>query len=164
MELQHSRPLQGGINAATRCQTKAHSLPSDLATMDIRHTSAWHIITLTRDGWTMATMGRILSRTGCRYRNHRRPFEGVRAMSDFTRWRCKDCNHITPSHAILRTTNPFDASDTISGCPNCRQVESFELICDEPGCDSLARCGWPTKNGYRQTCFRHAKSTPIQEI
>lgn len=28
-------------------------------------------------------------------------------------------------------------------------------LCDEPGCFNYISCGWPSENGYRQTCSEH---------
>jgi len=29
------------------------------------------------------------------------------------------------------------------------------MTCDEPGCDKQVSCGWPSKDGYRNTCGKH---------
>lgn len=78
------------------------------------------------------------------------------------RWRCMACGTKTPEPNLLTAPSPFDADNTLTGCPECRQCdEGFELLCDEPGCDSRANCGWPTGNdgdawgGYRNTCGKH---------
>ena len=33
--------------------------------------------------------------------------------------------------------------------------ENRVQICDVEGCDAEVTCGWPTGDGYRQTCSRH---------
>ena len=73
------------------------------------------------------------------------------------RWRCKECNRIFVLDALLTAKSPF-SNDEIYGCPNCKSVECFEELCDEPGCLENAGCGWPTDDsGYRRTCYAHSK-------
>lgn len=74
------------------------------------------------------------------------------------RWECKNCNHIVNDDELLAATNPFDADDVIYGCPNCKSIEGFHNICDEPGCRQHAGCGWPSPTGYRRTCYEHGKA------
>ena len=81
------------------------------------------------------------------------------------RWRCVACGTVTFEPALLTAPSPFDADDTLTGCPKCKQCdEGFDLLCDEPGCANHAGCGWPTGNdqdawgGYRNTCGRHMPS------
>lgn len=42
------------------------------------------------------------------------------------------------------------------GCPECRCIDPFVYVCDEPGCDEECSCGTPTEKGYRMTCSKHA--------
>ena len=56
----------------------------------------------------------------------------------------------------LTAPNPFDAEDTIAGCPKCKEINSLLVACDEPGCWNEASCGTPVANGYRHTCGKHA--------
>lgn len=70
------------------------------------------------------------------------------------KWRCTECDNIV--HELLSAPNPFDTTETISGCPVCRSVECFRLVCDEPDCEQLVSAGWPTpEGGYRRTCGKH---------
>lgn len=78
------------------------------------------------------------------------------------RWRCRVCNHISTSTELLTAPSPFDPTDALTACPNCKVCdEGFEALCDEPGCTLEAGCGWPTGDmtdawgGYRRTCSRH---------
>jgi hypothetical protein len=74
-----------------------------------------------------------------------------------TRWRCEDCDVISDDSALLHAPNPFSRGDEIAGCPHCRSVPEFTEICDEPGCNEAASCGFPVApSGYRRTCFNHS--------
>lgn len=57
----------------------------------------------------------------------------------------------------LTDPNPFEEKEVVEGCPACRQVDTVEILCDEPGCLELASCGTPTPGGYRWTCYEHSK-------
>lgn len=44
--------------------------------------------------------------------------------------------------------------------------ETPDLTCDEPGCRKHISCGWPSKQGYRQTCsdhYHHEKGAEDEE-
>ncbi len=78
------------------------------------------------------------------------------------RWRCGACCAVNLEPDLPTAPSPFDPTDTITACPNCKQCnEGFELLCDEPGCNVVAGCGWPTGDdqdewgGYRNTCSLH---------
>lgn len=74
-------------------------------------------------------------------------------MSRFT---CEECNWNGPEEDVLRAPNPFSEDvDTIMGCPDCRDVNTLRLACDEPGCCDFVTCGTPAPNGYRRTCSDH---------
>lgn len=70
--------------------------------------------------------------------------------------RCEECDWHGEESEILTAKNPFDETETINGCPNCKSVDSIRVACDEPGCFEFSSCGTPTDNGYRQTCGKHA--------
>jgi len=57
---------------------------------------------------------------------------------------------------VLFAENPFNADETIAGCPKCKEINSLLVSCDEPGCWNEASCGTPTATGYRHTCGKHA--------
>ena len=78
-------------------------------------------------------------------------------MSDKTRWQCSECDLIFIEFEFLEAPNPFDTNQKIIGCPNCKNVDGFKNICDEPGCIREATCGFPTPNGYRRTCGDHMR-------
>jgi hypothetical protein len=69
---------------------------------------------------------------------------------------CEDCAWHGLQSEMLTAPNPFDATDTIHGCPKCKSVQSLLVACDEPGCWRETSCGTPTPSGYRRTCGQHA--------
>ena len=81
------------------------------------------------------------------------------------RWRCRVCLAISLEHELLRELSPFTPTETLVGCPHCRQcLDGFDLVCDEPGCNQSVTSGWPTYDmddpwaGFRQTCAKHCPS------
>lgn len=85
------------------------------------------------------------------------------------RWKCKLCSGVTLEPDLLTAPSPFCDTYQLTGCPGCKQCdEGFELLCDEPGCNRDASCGWPTGNeadawgGYRQTCYKHRETSNAQ--
>lgn len=88
--------------------------------------------------------------------------DGMGRIREKQRWRCTNCGTTTLGPELLTAPSPFDADDVLSGCPKCKQCsDGFDLLCDEPGCNSVAGCGWPTGDdsdswgGYRNTCGKH---------
>lgn len=86
------------------------------------------------------------------------------------RWRCRACCEVTLEPGLLTAPSPFEPSDTLTACPRCKQCdEGFELLCDEPGCNVVAGCGWPTNNdadqwgGYRNTCGPHMRANALHQ-
>lgn len=80
------------------------------------------------------------------------------ARDDMKRWRCQGCERISLEPVLLTAQSPFDAAQTLTGCPLCKSVEGFDEICDEPGCERNATCGFPAGaefGGYRRTCGKH---------
>lgn len=71
-------------------------------------------------------------------------------------WRCKVCGWSGMAEQFLTAPNPFNAVDTINGCPNCLEVSEVEMLCDMPDCKQAVSCGTPTPSGYRNTCSEHA--------
>jgi hypothetical protein len=68
---------------------------------------------------------------------------------------CECCDWRGTTDQLLSARNPFDQTDTIQGCPNCRQVGDFVVACDEPDCWREVTNGTPTPAGYRSTCSKH---------
>lgn len=84
------------------------------------------------------------------------------------RWRCGACCAVNLEPDLPTAPSPFDPTDTLTTCPNCKQCnERFELLCDEPGCNVVAGCGWPTGDdqdewgGYRNTCSLHMQQNAM---
>lgn len=71
--------------------------------------------------------------------------------------RCKECANLLINEQLLQAPNPFAPEETLFGCPNCKSVEGFLPVCDEPDCERVATCGCPTETGYRNTCFEHSE-------
>lgn len=69
--------------------------------------------------------------------------------------RCDACRRVLRSADVLSAPNPFAPDEDVYGCPHCRAVTRFEVLCDEPGCEAAATCGFPLPGGYRLTCGVH---------
>lgn len=77
-------------------------------------------------------------------------------MSDWDKWRCKECRAEFYSHEMLRADSPFDPSETLYACPHCKTVERPDELCQEPGCHLHATCGTPFgQAGYKRHCHLH---------
>lgn len=77
-------------------------------------------------------------------------------------WKCRACGIASLEPELLKAPSPFNSDDELVACPRCLQCsEGFDLLCDEPGCNKHAGCGWPTGDdndewgGYRDTCAKH---------
>lgn len=57
-------------------------------------------------------------------------------------------------HEALVAKSPFSDDDLVA-CPECKEVGTLVVACDEPGCWKEASCGTPIPGGYRRTCFDH---------
>ena len=75
-------------------------------------------------------------------------------------WRCVNCLGCFWEGDLLTARSPFDPDETLTGCPNCKTVDDFERVCDEPGCARTASNGFPVDGGYRHTCFEHGLRFP----
>lgn len=73
------------------------------------------------------------------------------------RWMCEECERIFEDSELLIAPNPFNPEAEIVGCPFCKSVDQFSEICDEPGCNMVTTCGFPTPIGYRRTCSKHSQ-------
>ncbi len=72
-----------------------------------------------------------------------------------TRVVCEECQWKGEISERLAARNPFDLSEEISGCPNCKSINSFRTTCDEPECWEQDTMGIGTADGYRRTCWKH---------
>lgn len=82
------------------------------------------------------------------------------AINEKKQWCCDNCGTISLATELLSAKNPFDAEDTLTGCPACKSVNDFYEVCDEPGCVREAGCGFPAGpefGGYRRTCYEHSR-------
>lgn len=68
---------------------------------------------------------------------------------------CECCQWHGVFSEILTAKNPFDESEEIHGCPNCKTIDSCNVVCDEPECWYPAIGGFPTETIYRNTCSKH---------
>ncbi len=77
---------------------------------------------------------------------------------------CRECDAHMQEDAIMWADNPFDPGDKITGCTNCKAVESLRRACDEKGCWRPVSCGTPTPyDGYRNTCGSHVPIKPTTD-
>lgn len=68
---------------------------------------------------------------------------------------CRECYWKGQRTELLTAPDPFCPGDNCFGCPKCKSIDCFLLLCDEPGCSNSATCGTPTPDGYRSTCHHH---------
>ena len=60
------------------------------------------------------------------------------------------------SSQMLVAQNPFDETDEVKACPQCRELyHECYRACDEPDCWEAVTCGTRTAGGYRNTCSEH---------
>lgn len=70
--------------------------------------------------------------------------------------KCKECYHKFLKNEMLEADHPFDRTLKCYGCPDCKSIDCFIKLCDEPGCYQEADCGSPCKDHeYRWTCHKH---------
>lgn len=69
---------------------------------------------------------------------------------------CPECYWIGETNDVLEAPHPFITDIQTHGCPACRCIVDFRLLCDEPGCLLEATMGTPMPSGYRNTCYNHA--------
>ena len=69
--------------------------------------------------------------------------------------RCKECGWKGGGKSLLTAANPFSINDTITGCPQCSSINSTIQVCDVHNCWEDVCAGWPSEEGYRQTCSKH---------
>lgn len=73
---------------------------------------------------------------------------------------CKDCGAV--SFECLSAPNPFDTEDIITGCPNCKEVETLLQACHFSGCNQPASGGYPNVLGYRYACLCYKHSFKVE--
>ncbi len=78
------------------------------------------------------------------------------------KWQCKECKKHHLESELLKAANPFDAEQVVWGCTECKCVDCFDEICDEPECKQPASCGFPEKEDYRRTCYQHSEFVKVK--
>lgn len=69
------------------------------------------------------------------------------------RWKCKECDWI--GYDYLIAPNPFDSEYNVTGCPNCKEVNSLVGACHDVNCNREGTCGNNTPDGYVWSCYDH---------
>lgn len=64
-------------------------------------------------------------------------------------WRCNECGQAHEESQLLTAPNPFAPTEEIYGCPNCKEIGSFRLICQVGDCENDASCGRARFRGFR---------------
>lgn len=73
-------------------------------------------------------------------------------------WICGErrCDWRGPESALLSAPNPFEPTENIYACPECKAIDNYAGECEIEGCTSIASCGTPTKAmGYIRCCGEH---------
>ena len=78
-------------------------------------------------------------------------------MAAVNTWRCESCGAAIHDSLFERAPSPFNPEDELIGCPECKGVNGFTILCDEGDCQAEASCGWPSRQGFRHTCFEHSE-------
>lgn len=77
-------------------------------------------------------------------------------MSDKqSKYTCKGCSCRMFYNELLTAKSPFDAT-MIFACWKCKDIDNFDLACDQDQCWENVSCGTPSSKGYRNTCGKHA--------
>lgn len=78
-------------------------------------------------------------------------------MIESGKMRCLDigCRWKGTEEEAIKTRSPFDPSEPVYTCPQCRTVESIEPVCDSEGCWDLATHGAMRGGIYRWSCLKH---------
>lgn len=82
------------------------------------------------------------------------------------KWKCLECQTITDDDQLLIDNNPFKTNHIVMGCPHCFSVNSVVIVCDEYGCEKVATFGYPTDEGYKNTCGEHMRKykSKVEEV
>jgi len=74
---------------------------------------------------------------------------------------CKECKWIGTKNQMLKGKHPFEDNEIITGCPNCKEINSLRTKCMVEGCKEISTCistltgqTKTTKNGYFY-CYKH---------
>lgn len=73
---------------------------------------------------------------------------------------CPDCDWKGLDSQVLTAAHPF-ADGTIDGCPECREINTIRVACEEPDCwnegDYAVRLGNRTTWRMACGCWEHAR-------
>lgn len=73
------------------------------------------------------------------------------------RWICRECDCIVSDSEMLRASHPFLNNHEVTGCPRCRDINTFEAACHRARCKRSVSCGEPWPDGvYRWSCADHS--------
>jgi hypothetical protein len=77
-------------------------------------------------------------------------------MAHESRWRCDNCDMIWKKSELLEGENPFNKTEIIKGCPNCKEANNFTAMCEVEGCHREWSGSGPGKDGdWWTTCYEH---------
>lgn len=81
-------------------------------------------------------------------------------MSMKVKCTARRCGWIGLDEELVESANPFIIGEILRACPRCGAMNStIVVLCDEPGCNEEATCGWPVSPSlYRRTCGDHMRS------
>jgi hypothetical protein len=83
-------------------------------------------------------------------------------MTEFlSRIKCDCCEWVFKSDDALVGKNPFEPNLTVYGCPNCKEIEDFVVLCDVATCHEKATCGSPVGEDYHQLCGKHFRELGV---
>ena len=71
------------------------------------------------------------------------------------KWRCAVCGWVGAEY--LTAPNPFDPTEPVNGCPECKSVDQIFTACAAAGCREPGTSGGPGNLGYRYAfvCHEH---------
>ena len=71
------------------------------------------------------------------------------------RVRCSECCWTGDRSAVLEGLNPFDSTQVVEACPDCKEINRLEIACHVSDCPKLGEYGAPTPDGYVLSCHEH---------
>ncbi|WP_345985302.1 hypothetical protein WCX49_11915 [Sulfurimonas sp. HSL-1656] len=78
-------------------------------------------------------------------------------MERQNKYKCEECGHICEPVDILEAKHPFIDDEKVMGCPECREIDSLQKMCEVDGCNKVASCGTPASGGYLICCGEHSE-------
>jgi hypothetical protein len=71
---------------------------------------------------------------------------------------CKSCGWYGLDSEVLTAISPFDPDDVISGCPQCKEINTIMLACWAQDCWEEVTMGAFTRDGtYQMLCSKHGR-------